>query len=212
MSLPSRLSAWVDGSSSPGIAGSGICFTQTTTCMVGSLREEGDGPFWQGSRTPVETATFGRGAPASVPFRGVPAELQPDLDVLVVGTGPAGVAAALTAHRRGLHVALRRPGHVPSRQDLRRRPHRGRAAAPRDPRRTRAGARDRRSPSRRSCCADPFGRVIELPLPVDGHHAVVTTRLDLDAALVDRAAAAGVPVHEGRAVTGAEVDAARRHP
>ena len=35
MSLPSRTSVWVVGSSLPGTAGSGICFTQTTTFMGG---------------------------------------------------------------------------------------------------------------------------------------------------------------------------------
>src|SRR4249919_3395369 len=35
MSLPSRLRVFVAGSSAPGAAGSGICFTQTTTFMAG---------------------------------------------------------------------------------------------------------------------------------------------------------------------------------
>src|SRR3954465_4146499 len=108
MSVPSRLSACVEGSSSPGTAGSGICFTQTTTCMVGSLRKKVDGPFWQGCRTPVETRRVG-GGERSVAFRGVPTAARPgeatDFDVLVVGAGPAGVAAALAARDRGLHVA-----------------------------------------------------------------------------------------------------------
>ncbi len=34
-SLPSRTSVWVAGSSCPGVAGSGICFTHTTTFMGG---------------------------------------------------------------------------------------------------------------------------------------------------------------------------------
>src|SRR5262249_52083320 len=36
---------------------------------------------------------------------GVPTNPEPDLDVLVVGAGPAGVAAAITADRHGLHTA-----------------------------------------------------------------------------------------------------------
>src|SRR6476646_9228720 len=108
MSLPSRFSWCVEGSSSPGTAGSGICFTQTTTCMVGSLRKEVDGPFWQGSCTPVETATLAQSTLVST-VPGVPTTPRPDqstvLDVLVVGAGPAGVAAAITAQQQGMSVA-----------------------------------------------------------------------------------------------------------
>src|SRR5829696_3369490 len=39
MSLPSRLSRLVSGSSWPGVAGSGICFTQTATFMPGIMAD-----------------------------------------------------------------------------------------------------------------------------------------------------------------------------
>ena len=145
---------------------------------------------------------------ASVAFAGVTDEFMPDLDVLVVGAGPAGAAAALTAHERGLRTACI-----------------DRASFPRD--KTcgdglTAGALrlleqldvavpaiTSTQPVTTVVLRGPNGRVSELPLPRDGHHAVVTTRLDLDAALVDRARAAGVPVHEGNAITAIEV--ARDH-
>src|SRR4029079_11701503 len=86
----------------------------------------GDGPFWQGSRTPVETASLrfwsaplrchgcgsdqngDLGPPSSVALRDVPtappSESATDVDVLVVGAGPAGLAAAIAAHERGLRT------------------------------------------------------------------------------------------------------------
>ena len=50
----------------------------------------------------------------------------------------------------------------------------------------------------------PSGRVVELPFP-DGHgqFGAVARRLELDAALVDVARAAGVKVHDGHALVGA---------
>jgi len=139
---------------------------------------------------------------------GVPTTPRPDestvLDVLVVGAGPAGVAAAITAQQQGLSVACL-----------------DRATFPRD-----KTCGDGLTASALRLLEDlgvsvpgiastqpvttvmlraPNGRISELPLPRDGHHAVVTTRLDLDAALVARARAVGVRVHEGRSVTGVDV-------
>jgi len=129
---------------------------------------------------------------------------KPDLDVLVVGAGPAGVAAALTAHERGLRTACL-----------------DRATFPRDKTcgdgLTASALRlleglgvavpgiASTQPVTTVVLRGPHGRISELPLPRDGHHAVVTTRLDLDAALVDRARAVGVTVLEGQAVTGIDV-------
>jgi geranylgeranyl reductase family protein len=130
--------------------------------------------------------------------------LQPDLDVLVVGAGPAGVAAAVTTHQRGLRTACL-----------------DRAAFPRDKTcgdgLTASALRlleelgvavpgiASTQPVTTVVLRGPSGRISELPLPRDGHHAVVTTRLDLDAALVARARAVGVSVHEGHLVTGLRV-------
>src|SRR4051812_19447510 len=204
MSLPSRLSACVEASSSPGTAGSGICFTQTTTCMVGSLRKMGDGPFWQGSGTAVETSdpadTSGSVAFGDVPTAAGPDE-APELDVLVVGAGPAGVPAALAAHERGLHVACLDRAVFPRDKTC------GdglTASALRLLERLGVPAPGIAStqPVSTVVLRGPHGRISELPLPNDGHHAAVTTRLDLDAALVTRARDVGVEVHEARTVTG----------
>jgi geranylgeranyl reductase family protein len=55
----------------------------------------------------------------------------------------------------------------------------------------------------------PSGRVIDLPLPrAQGQFAAVTPRVELDAALVDLATAAGVKVHDGHALTGASMTSA----
>ncbi len=44
ISLPERSSVWVSGLSAPGAAGSGICFTQTTTFMADHLCGPGPSP------------------------------------------------------------------------------------------------------------------------------------------------------------------------
>ena len=128
-----------------------------------------------------------------------------DVDLLVVGAGPAGVAAALTAHRAGLAV------HCVDR-----------AAFPRD--KTcgdglTAGALRlledlgiavpglaTTMPVDTVVLVGPDGRRVTLPLPHDGHHAAVTTRTDLDAALVAHARRTGVPITEGAGVEGVAVD------
>lgn len=116
-------------------------------------------------------------------------------DVLIVGAGPAGTAAAITATRHGLKVividkatfprdkccgdglttlALREleklqfdPSTVPSWQDI--------------------DAAWLRSPS---------GREVRLPMPTSGKFAAITPRLELDNALVIQARNAGVTILE----------------
>jgi geranylgeranyl reductase family protein len=131
-------------------------------------------------------------------------------DVAVVGAGPAGTAAAITAAAAGLRVvmvdrstfprdkccgdgltigALRRlealglmPGGLPSWQ-----------------------------PVRRARVLTPRGREAIFELPDDGTtYAATIRRFDLDAALVERARAMGVTVHEGRAVVDARLGASGR--
>src|SRR5690348_12192031 len=95
MSFPLRSSVW-SASSAPGTAGSGICFTQTTTFMLlpvpcnFATRDSGN--------TPPETSKRGGGAE--------PGTFEPmeKVDVIVAGAGPAGTAAAISAVRRGLRV------------------------------------------------------------------------------------------------------------
>ena len=116
-------------------------------------------------------------------------------DVLIVGAGPAGTAAAITATHHGLKVividkatfprdkccgdglttlALREleklqfdPSTVPSWQDI--------------------DAAWLRSPS---------GREVRLPMPTSGKFAAITPRLELDNALVSQARSAGVTILE----------------
>ena len=116
-------------------------------------------------------------------------------DVLIVGAGPAGTAAAITATRHGLKVividkatfprdkccgdglttlALREleklqfdPSTVPSWQDI--------------------DSAWLRSPS---------GREVRLPMPTSGKFVAITPRLELDNALVSQARSAGVTILE----------------
>lgn len=116
-------------------------------------------------------------------------------DVLVVGAGPAGAAAAITAHQAGLHVVVV-----------------DKAAFPRD--KTcgdgltthalrlleRLGVHTPSIPGftsvRETVLVSPSGRQVHLPLPDAGEHSSVVRRADLDAALVERVRAAGIDVRE----------------
>ena len=126
-------------------------------------------------------------------------------DLVVVGAGPAGTAAAMTAQARGLDVVVF-----------------DRATFPRDktcgdgltaaalrllerlgvdvPGLPAAGVRT-------AVVVGPDRWQVELPLPASGLHAAVVARADLDAALVARARAVGVSVHTAVGVDGVEEDA-----
>jgi geranylgeranyl reductase family protein len=128
--------------------------------------------------------------------------LGPDTDLLVVGAGPAGVAAALEAHRLGRRALVV-----------------DKAAFPRDKicgDGLTAGAlrllaslgldvRELPSyePVHETVLVTPGGGDIVLPLPTDGLHAAVVRRVELDAALVALARERGVEVVEGAEVVGA---------
>lgn len=131
-------------------------------------------------------------------------------DVLVVGAGPAGIAAALTAHRAGLRVRVI-----------------DKATFPRDkccgdglttgalrlldrlglPPETVASWKTCRDVTLRS----PSGREVLLRLPDDGQFAAIATRLDLDAALVDLARREGVEISEGVSFDGVEEHSDHHH-
>jgi geranylgeranyl reductase family protein len=127
-----------------------------------------------------------------------------DVDVLVVGAGPAGAAAGLAARRRGLDVLVV-----------------DKATFPRDKTcgdgLTTAALRfleqlgvDIRTlpgymPVRETVLVSPSGRQVSLPLPPDGDHAAVVPRVELDAAIVAKAREAGVEVRDGTPVTGIDV-------
>ena len=124
---------------------------------------------------------------------------------------PAGTAAAITAVGRGLDGRVRRQGAVPARQDVRRRAHRERAAAPRAARALARRAGSRRS--RRSCarpCSSPraaAGRAF--PLPHDGAHAAVVSRRGCSTPRSSTSRRRrGVDVREG--ARGREAEAGRR--
>jgi geranylgeranyl reductase family protein len=126
------------------------------------------------------------------------------VDVLVVGAGPAGTAAAITAHRLGLSVACIDRAHFPRDKTCGDGLTAGALRALEAlgvPVPELASAQ----PVDTAVVRGPAGRSVTLPLPTDGHHAVVARRADLDAALVARARAEGIPVLEGHAVTGVEV-------
>jgi geranylgeranyl reductase family protein len=121
--------------------------------------------------------------------------------VLVVGAGPAGAAAGITARRLGLDVLVV-----------------DRATFPRD--KTcgdgltagalraleRLGLDARTLPSYvrigETVLVAPSGRQVHLPLPRDGEHAAVVPRAELDDALVRHARTEGVEVREGVGIVG----------
>jgi geranylgeranyl reductase family protein len=123
------------------------------------------------------------------------------LDVVVVGAGPAGIAAALTAREHGLAVLMV-----------------DRAVFPRDKTcgdglttqalRLLEGldvdvpALPGYEPVHETVCVSPSGHEVVLPLPGTGAYSGVITRLELDAALVVRAREAGVELREGAELVG----------
>ena len=118
------------------------------------------------------------------------------VDVLVVGAGPAGTAAAVHAARAGLDTLVVDRASFPrdkccgdglttlalrELEGIGFRPDAARSWQP-------VGAATVRSPS---------GREQTFPLPADGVYAAVARRTDLDAALVELARAAGARVADG---------------
>ena len=125
-----------------------------------------------------------------------PATAAITCDVLVVGAGPAGTAAAIELQRGGRHVVVVDKAVFPRDKccgdglttlALRELEHLGLDPA------TVAGWRDVSSAWLRS----PSGREVELPLPTDGKFAAVAPRQDLDDALVRLARAEGVDIRDG---------------
>ncbi len=134
------------------------------------------------------------------------------VDVVVVGAGPAGTAAAITAVDRGLKVICVDKAHFPrdktcgdglTANALRLLEHLGVSAPD-------LGAA---LPMfvRETVLVSPSGRRVELPLPNDGAHAAVVSRLSLDATLVDVARRRGVDIREGWTLEGVTGDADRVH-
>jgi menaquinone-9 beta-reductase len=117
------------------------------------------------------------------------------IDVLVVGAGPAGVAAALTARERGLRTVLVDKASFPrdktcgdglTAQALRLLEHLG----------VEVPAIDDAQRVSETVLVSPTGRRVTLPMPDRGIHSAVVPRQHLDAALIARARAVGVDVRE----------------
>ncbi len=126
--------------------------------------------------------------------------------MLVVGAGPAGIAAGITAHARGLRTAVVDKATFPRDKTC------GdglTAAALRGY--ERLGFDVRVLPGfqsvHRAVVQSPSGRTIELPLPDDGLYAGIVTREELDAAFVAHARDRGVDVREGCGIEALEGEA-----
>jgi geranylgeranyl reductase family protein len=123
----------------------------------------------------------------------------PPHDLLVVGAGPAGIAAAIRAHDAGLRVVVVDKATFPRDKTC------GDGLTTAALRRLEAlGLRLDALPS---CAAvsetvlvSPSGRRVCLPMPVDGLSAAVVPRTELDWALVRLAGARGIDVREGVAL------------
>jgi menaquinone-9 beta-reductase len=130
---------------------------------------------------------------------------MPAVDVLVVGAGPAGAAAGLSARRRGLDVLVVDKATFPRDKTcgdglttaaLRLLEHLGVDVT---------GLPGYMS-VRETVLVGPDGRHVSLPLADDGDYAAVVPRVELDAAIVDTARRSGVDVRDGVAVTGIDAD------
>ncbi|QGG94791.1 NAD(P)/FAD-dependent oxidoreductase [Actinomarinicola tropica] len=125
------------------------------------------------------------------------------IDVVVVGAGPAGTAAALTLHRAGLDVVVIDKARFPRDKTcgdglttLALRELEALGLPPADV----ASWID----VPRMFLHSPARRIVTLPLPEGpGTYAAVARRADLDAALVDLARSEGVTVLEGAALRSA---------
>jgi menaquinone-9 beta-reductase len=128
-------------------------------------------------------------------------------DVAVIGAGPGGTAAAITAATHGLRVVCLDKARFPrdktcgdglTANALRLLERLGLSAE--------AFAATAPAAMRESVLVSPSGRHVRLPLPADGLHAAVVERRTLDTALVDLARTRGVEVREGIEVEKVVVD------
>jgi geranylgeranyl reductase family protein len=122
--------------------------------------------------------------------------LPRDVDVLVVGAGPAGVAAGIEARRLGLATLVIDKARFPRDKTC------GDGLTTGALRQLDAIGLDvRKLPSyvsvHETVVVGPDGREVSLPLPDEGEYAGVVPRRELDAALVLLARSRGVDVRDG---------------
>jgi geranylgeranyl reductase family protein len=129
------------------------------------------------------------------------------VDVVVVGAGPAGTAAAITAVARGLQVVCVDKARFPRDKTC------GDGLTANALRLLEAlgvSAGDLAGTEpvfvRETVLVSPSGHRARLPLPTDGAHAAVVSRRALDAALLAVARRRGVDVRDGCAIEGLEQD------
>ena len=132
---------------------------------------------------------------------------RPDqVDLLVVGAGPAGTAAAVTARRLGLTVTVIDKAVFPRDKTcgdglttaaLRALARLGFPLATLD---------GIAAPVGEVVLVSPSGRRVEVSLPAAGRHAAVVPRRELDARLVEHARTFGATVLEGQALAGLRDD------
>jgi len=128
------------------------------------------------------------------------------LELLVVGAGPAGIAAAVEARRRGLAVLVVDKARFPRDKTC------GDGLTTGALRALEALGLDvRRLPSyvsvRETVIVGPDGHAVSLPLPTDrGEYAGVVPRRELDAALVLLARDRGIEVRDGCALASISVE------
>lgn len=133
-------------------------------------------------------------------------ERATNVDVLVVGAGPAGIAAAIHLHRAGIDVSVVDKALFPRDKccgdGLTTLALRELDALGLDP-----GLVEEWSDVDGAWLRSPGGRDIHVPLPVDGRYAAVATRRSLDHALVELARASGVAVRDGIGFVGLQPSA-----
>ncbi|HET7651546.1 MAG TPA: geranylgeranyl reductase family protein [Acidimicrobiales bacterium] len=126
------------------------------------------------------------------------------VEVCVVGGGPGGAAAAITLARAGREVHLVDKATFPRDKTC------GDGLTTNALRRLSELGLDPSTVASWFAVDDvlvrsPSGRVVEFPMPRGrGSYAAVARRVDLDAALLDVARAAGVKVHDGHALVGVD--------